>query len=101
MAQYQEYGFNGRGAIVTGAGSGVGEACAVELAKGGAQVALFGRRAALVEKVGAECRKYTDKVLALSVDVGDENAVKTAVAKVLDTFGMWISSSTTPELKVG
>ena len=44
--------------------SGVGQ--------GGAQVALFGRRAALVEKVGAECRKYTDKVIALSVDVGDE-----------------------------
>jgi 3-oxoacyl-[acyl-carrier protein] reductase len=87
MAQYREYGLNGRAAIVTGAGSGVGEACAVELAKGGAQVALFGRRAAMVEKVGEECRKYTDKVITLSVDVGDPNAVKTGVAKVLDTFG--------------
>ena len=87
MAQYLDYGFKGRGAIVTGAGSGVGESCAVELAKGGAQVALFGRRTALVEKVAEECRKYTDKVLALSVDVSDENAVKTAVAKVLDAFG--------------
>ena len=61
MAQYQDYGFKGRAAIVTGAGSGVGESCAIELAKGGAQVALFGRRAALVEKVREECRKYTDK----------------------------------------
>jgi NAD(P)-dependent dehydrogenase (short-subunit alcohol dehydrogenase family) len=87
MAQYREYGFNGRVAIVTGAGTGVGEACAIELAKGGAQVALFGRRAALVEKVREECLKYTDKAIALSVDVGDENAVKTAVAKVLHSFG--------------
>jgi len=87
MAQYGEYGFNGRVAIVTGAGSGVGEACAVELAKGGAKVALFDLRAAPVEKVAEECRKYTEKAMALSGDVGDENAVKTAVAKVLDTFG--------------
>jgi NAD(P)-dependent dehydrogenase (short-subunit alcohol dehydrogenase family) len=85
--QYQEYGLKGRVAIVTGAGSGVGEACAIELAKGGARVALLGRRIALVEKVRMECMKYTDKAIALSVDVGDENAVRTGVGKVLETFG--------------
>ena len=32
MVQYKEYGFEGRTAIVTGAGSGIGEATAIELA---------------------------------------------------------------------
>jgi 3-oxoacyl-[acyl-carrier protein] reductase len=87
MIKYQEYGFKDKVAIITGAGSGVGEACAIELAKGGAKVALFGRREAMVEGVKKECLKYTDGAIALSVDVGDENAVKTNVGKVLETFG--------------
>ena len=76
MAQYLDYGFQGRGAIVTGAGTGIGKACAIELAKGGAKVALFGRRASMIEDVKAECLKYTDNVIALSVDVSDESDVK-------------------------
>ncbi|MDR2357733.1 MAG: SDR family oxidoreductase [Oscillospiraceae bacterium] len=87
MVKYSDYGFQGRAAIVTGGGTGMGEACAVELAKGGAKVALFGRRTAPVEKVCAECLKYTDGALALSVDVSDKAAVEDGVGKVLDTFG--------------
>jgi 3-oxoacyl-[acyl-carrier protein] reductase len=87
MAQYLDYGFQGRTAIITGAGSGVGEACAVEIAKGGARVALFGRRADKIEAVKEECLKYTDEAIALSVDVSNEEAVRTGVAKVLETFG--------------
>ena len=84
---YLDYGFAGKSAIVTGAGSGIGEACAIELAKGGAKVALFGRRTAPLETVREECLKYTDDVLALSVDVSDETAVKEGVGKVLQQFG--------------
>jgi NAD(P)-dependent dehydrogenase (short-subunit alcohol dehydrogenase family) len=87
MAHYLDYGFQGRVAVVTGAGSGIGEATAIELAKGGAKVALFGRRAGLVEKVCEECLQYTDGAIALSVDVSEEEAVKTGVGKVIETFG--------------
>jgi len=87
MANYVDYGFHDRVAIITGAGSGIGESCAVELAKGGARVALFGRRADMIEKVGEECSRHTHGAIALSVDVSDENAVKTSVVKVLDSFG--------------
>lgn len=87
MAQYIEYGMEGRAAIVTGAGTGIGAACAVELAKAGVKVALFGRRTAPIEKIAAECSTYTPGAIALSVDVSNAEAVKKAVETVKDTFG--------------
>ena len=59
MVQYKEYGFEGRTAIVTGAGSGIGEATAIELAKGGAKVALLGRRAGKLGGGRQGCLEYT------------------------------------------
>lgn len=87
MAKYLDYGLQGRVAIVTGAGTGVGRSCSEELAKAGAKLALFGRRLEKLEETKAECLKYTDDVITLSVDVGEENEVKTGVGKVLDKFG--------------
>lgn len=87
MAQYLDYGMEGRAAIVTGAGTGIGAACALELAKAGVRVALFGRRTAPIEKIAAECCKYTDGAFALSVDVSDAAAVAEAVKTVADKFG--------------
>lgn len=87
MIQYKEYGFEGRVAIVTGAGSGIGEACAVELAKGGAKVALFGRTFEKLEKAAAECRKYTEYVMPLAVDVASKESVKEGVDKVISSWG--------------
>ncbi len=85
--QYQEYGFKDKVAIVTGGGSGVGKSCAVELAKGGAKVAVFGRRMSQLEEVRDECLKYTDGAMAVSADVGKKDQVDAGVAKVLEKFG--------------
>jgi 3-oxoacyl-[acyl-carrier protein] reductase len=87
LAQYLDYGLQGRVAVVTGAGTGIGKACAIELSKGGAKVALLGRRKALLEEVREECLKYTDGAMALAVDVSNENAVSAGVATVLNTWG--------------
>lgn len=87
MAQYLEYGLDGRGAVVTGAGTGIGAACAVELAKAGVKVALFGRRTGPIESIAAECARYTPGAIAMSVDVSDKNAVEKAVGLVKNTFG--------------
>ena len=87
MAQYAEYGMDGRCAIVTGAGTGIGKACAIELAKAGVKVALFGRRIAPLEEVAAECSQYTPGAMALSVDVSVPEAVKDGVEKVREAFG--------------
>ena len=87
MAQYLEYGFDGRVAIITGAGSGIGEAEAVELAKGGAKTVLFGRHLEKLEKVADECRRYTKDVLPLEVDVSSRESVNAGVGRVLEKYG--------------
>jgi len=89
MAQYAEYGLENRVAVITGGGSGIGKATALEMAKAGAKVAIFGRRPAVIQEAQEECRQYTDpnNILALSVDVRDKAAVLDGVAKVLDLFG--------------
>ena len=87
MVQYREYGFEGRAAIVTGAGTGMGESVAIELAKGGAKLALFGRRLEKLEEVMEKCKKYTNNVICLSTDVSDKTAVDTNVKKVVDEYG--------------
>lgn len=85
--KYIDYGLQGKTAIVTGAGTGIGAASAVELAKGGASVALFGRREGPIREMKEECLKYTDRAMALSVDVSSKAAVDKGVAEVADAFG--------------
>ncbi|MDR3149847.1 MAG: SDR family oxidoreductase [Oscillospiraceae bacterium] len=84
--QYIDYGFQGRTAIITGAGSGIGQACAVELAKGGANVALFGRRQQPLEETAQECLKYGGEVLIMPVDVSDR--VQSAEG-IIEVYAQW------------
>ncbi|MCL1895664.1 MAG: SDR family oxidoreductase [Clostridiales bacterium] len=87
MTAYLEYGFKDRVAIVTGGGSGIGETTAIELAKGGAKVAVFGRRKDKIERVKEECEKHTAGAMAFSVDVAEQEQVQSAVKQVLDGHG--------------
>ena len=82
-----EYGIDGRVAIVTGAGSGIGRETAIQLAKMGAKVALFGRRLSTVSEVEKEIRQFSTDVIAIECDVGKEEVVNAAVQKVIDTYG--------------
>ena len=47
--------------IVTGAGSGIGRACAIALNKDGWTVVLAGRRKEQLEETAKQCSKKTDK----------------------------------------
>jgi short-subunit dehydrogenase len=66
--------WSGRGAIVTGASSGIGEALAVRLGREGARVVLIARRAAELERVVAAVRGAGGEAHALPCDLADPHA---------------------------
>ncbi len=77
----------GKVAIVTGAGSGLGEATASALAQAGAAVAAVDLRREQVEKVAARLRETGGRALALEADVSDPAHVSRAVEGVIQSFG--------------
>lgn len=70
-------------AVITGAGSGVGAAVAVALAKQGWRVALLGRRREALESVAAQI----PGALVVPCDVGNADAVAEMGKRVLAEFG--------------
>ncbi|MBY8868368.1 SDR family oxidoreductase [Streptomyces sennicomposti] len=75
----------GRVAVVTGAGSGIGRAVAVELLRGGWSVALAGRRTETLEETAALVPSAPS--LAVRADVAREEDVTALFAAVVDRFG--------------
>ena len=66
----------GRIALVTGASQGIGRACAVELAKAGATVALEARNEAKLAEVAAEIATAGGQAAAFALDVASEDSIK-------------------------
>ena len=79
----------GRTALVTGAGKGIGRAVAHALARAGAAVGLVARTAADLERVAGELRERVPgaRVVAAAADVADRAAVEGAVARVRAELG--------------
>ncbi len=71
---------DGRRALVTGASSGIGAACAVALAEAGAAVTIAARGAAKLETLAAQMRDEGWDVTVLVLDVADVAATGVAVA---------------------
>jgi NAD(P)-dependent dehydrogenase (short-subunit alcohol dehydrogenase family) len=74
-------------AIVTGAGSGAGQAIALRLARGGWRVGLVGRRAAALDATIAAAGSLAARLTALPCDISDPEAVRAMAAQALDRFG--------------
>jgi len=79
--------FDGKIVWVTGGGSGIGRAVALEFARQGAEVAVSGRRVERLDEVVAEIGALGRRGLAVPCDVTDEDDVARAVARVVDAFG--------------
>ncbi len=74
-------------ALVTGAGTGIGKAAALALAKAGYTVVLAGRRKEMLEETAKEIAAAGGRCLAVPTDVSDPQAIKALFAKTKETFG--------------
>jgi len=80
-------GVEGKVALITGAGSGIGRTTALVLAKGGADVALCDVNLAGAEAAVQEVSALGRRALALQVDVTSLETVEAAVARIQSEFG--------------
>ena len=77
----------GRVAVVTGASSGIGEACAREFVNRGAKVVLAARRVERLEKLVSDIEAQGGEALAVATDVTDEDAVANLFSEAVAQFG--------------
>ena len=74
----------GKSAIVTGGGSGIGLACTKLFSKEGANVAIFGRRQ---DRLNATAKEVGSQILTITGDLMVNNDLDNLVSKTLQTFG--------------
>lgn len=79
------FSLEGKVALVTGGGRGIGQVIARDLARAGADIAIFSRSGAadtvkLIEEEGGKC-------IDIIADVTDEASVKTGIAKIMVAYG--------------
>jgi NAD(P)-dependent dehydrogenase (short-subunit alcohol dehydrogenase family) len=77
----------GSAALITGAGTGIGRACAAAFAVAGADVALFGRRPGPLDEVAALVEAQGRRALVVPGDVGDPDAVAAAAERTMAELG--------------
>jgi 3-oxoacyl-[acyl-carrier protein] reductase len=78
---------NGKTALITGAGRGIGRATAIALAKEGIHIGLIGLNMSNLEKVASELAQYDVKVSAATADVTDLESVTHAVEHIKSDLG--------------
>jgi NAD(P)-dependent dehydrogenase (short-subunit alcohol dehydrogenase family) len=78
---------NGKVALVTGGGSGIGKASALALAEEGFAVVVAGRRPEPLQAVVGEIESKQGRALGVATDVGDPAAVRNLFAKTKQTYG--------------
>ncbi|MCL2564172.1 MAG: SDR family NAD(P)-dependent oxidoreductase, partial [Oscillospiraceae bacterium] len=79
---------NGKTAIITGGGRGIGRAIALQLAENGANIAvIYAGNTEAAETVVREAQELGVSAMAIQCDVADFDACKEAVSAVTETLG--------------
>jgi NAD(P)-dependent dehydrogenase (short-subunit alcohol dehydrogenase family) len=81
------FALDGRVAIVTGGGTGIGRGCALVLAEHGADVVLAGRRPQPLEQTAREIEALGRRAVAVPTDVTDVGQCEQLVARTLRDLG--------------
>jgi len=81
------FSLEGQVAIVTGAGKGIGRACALVLAQAGADVALAARTLSDLEAVAAEIQALGRRAICVPTDVAREADLDALVARTVAELG--------------
>ena len=76
----------GKVAIITGASSGIGKACALAFAKEGAKLVLVARRLERLEAIQRDIKSIGSEALIIQGDVREENTAINAVNKAIAAF---------------
>jgi 3-oxoacyl-[acyl-carrier protein] reductase len=81
------FSIEGKTAIVTGGGTGIGKSIAIEYARAGADVAIASRKMEHLEPVAAEIQKMGRRAFAVALDVRQEDQVKALVERTVAEWG--------------
>jgi len=80
-------GFEGKVALITGAGSGIGKAAALQIAQQGAKVAALGRTADEVQQTVKEIQSQGGDAMPLVADISIPDEMQKAVQQIGDRWG--------------
>ena len=81
------FSLEGKIAVVTGGGVGIGRSIALEFARAGADVVVASRKIENLEPVAAEVRKLGRRSFAMALDVRNEEAVRDLVERTVRDLG--------------
>lgn len=83
----ERFRIDGKVAVVTGAGRGIGAACARGLAEAGADIVLASRTREQLDEVAAEIRAMGRRAIVVPTDVVDNDAVAALIPAAVEEFG--------------
>lgn len=84
---FEKNSFNGKVAIVTGGGTGIGKEIAIRLAQLGAKIAIAGRKEEHLNNGLKDLMKITKNVIAVKTDIRNEKDVENLFEKTAKKFG--------------